>query len=274
MAVRTSRAGYAFSGLRLLQILLLVCVLPLLAMFMVRLDRLDAVPPFAVLFSLVAVLLALAYFVPTAGMHLVGRWNSYSTFVVGDAVFLALLVVAAVVLGAPLRTLDCAEVARRGLGIDSLAAIRYDGDGSARLDAARFGALDIGALSLPAVGETYQDGLRTAHAYEQWVGRVGGVCLQMKGAWVGTVVLDAVTAASVLVAALLRRTVRRLPEFKDEDLKADEDGLEPPPLMARGRSTDGEEGESAGAEARGRRSGESEWDSVGDGRCRSALSTV
>jgi hypothetical protein len=55
MAVRSSPAGYAFDGLRLLQVLWLLATIPLLSISMVRLDRLDAVPPYQLLYTLLVV---------------------------------------------------------------------------------------------------------------------------------------------------------------------------------------------------------------------------
>jgi hypothetical protein len=55
MAVRSSSTGYLFAVLRILQVLVLLATIPLLAIFMVRLDHLDAVPPYQLLFTLIVV---------------------------------------------------------------------------------------------------------------------------------------------------------------------------------------------------------------------------
>lgn len=304
MAVRTSPAGYGFTALRMLQLLVLFSILPLLSNFMISLDRLDAIPPYQLLFTLIMSLAGVAYFLSTAIMHMLGRGNSYTTFVLLDGVFLVLFIVAAVILGAPLSGLDCGEVAEKGHHISSLMLIRYDGDGNgtSRFDAEHFGALQIGGLDLPAVGDSYADGQQSAGNYEQWIGRVGGICRQMKGAWAGAMALDVLLAGSIVAAYLIRRSVRKLPEFEDDE--GDEVGFAMPAAAADTPRLDGGEGEplngrdgagrsqwggsdrpdSAGGSDRPDSRGESERpdsrgeserpDSVAGNKCPSALSAV
>jgi hypothetical protein len=154
--------------------------------------------------------------VPTVIMHLCGRL-SYTTIAILDMLASGLFIAASVFLGRPLPGLSCAEVTRLNYGIETLGDATYPFNSNASHAAKNFGALKVGRLSLPALGDTYDDMLENASHYEQWVGRVGGVCRQMKGAWAGAIVLAILCTASAVVSAKLRRNVRRLPEFEDDE---------------------------------------------------------
>jgi hypothetical protein len=149
-------------------------------------------------------------------MHLCGRL-SYTAVAILDVLASGLFIAAAIFLGRSLPGLSCAEVGRLNYNIETLGDATYPFNSNASHAAAKFGALKSGRLSLPALGDTYDDMLESASHYEQWVGRVGGVCRQMKGAWAGVMALAVLCAASAVVSAKLRVNVRRLPEFEDEE---------------------------------------------------------
>jgi hypothetical protein len=156
---------------------------------------------------------ALLYTIPTVLLHLCGAL-SYTTVAILDILSSSLFVAASVFLGRPLPRLSCAEVAQRNYGIQTFGDVTFGSNGS--YPAESFGALEVGGISLPALGDTYDELLENASHYEQWIGRVGDVCRQMKGAWTGAMMLATLFAVSAAVAGKLRVKVRRLPEY-DED---------------------------------------------------------
>ncbi|KAA8909501.1 hypothetical protein FN846DRAFT_888988 [Sphaerosporella brunnea] len=218
MAVRSSTAGYTFAALRIFQILALLSIFPLLLIFMARIDSIDAVPPYQLLYTLILSIFAMLYIVPTAGLHLCGT-PSYTALAVFDAVFSGLFIAASIFLGLPLSRISCREVARLNYNIETLEDVTFPSNSSDIYRAENFGEVKLGHLMLPELGSTYAQMLESAGKFEQWVGRVAGVCRQMKGAWAGCLLLVVLCAGSAVAAVLLRRKVWKIPEFEDEEEK-------------------------------------------------------
>ncbi|KAI5818435.1 hypothetical protein BZA77DRAFT_351697 [Pyronema omphalodes] len=164
-----SPIGYIFSGIRVLQLVVVIVTISFLSLLAVRIEHYPSAPPYQIIYTLVVALLALLYTSSTFLLHLLTSIH-YAVVIAADSTICALFIAAAVTMGLPLTRLT--------LGCN--------------------GSPEVPSLPIGLSGD-----------YATWILGVRGFCKQSRGAWCGSVILATLFLLSAANALYLRLIQRR-----------------------------------------------------------------
>ncbi|KAL7270525.1 hypothetical protein RUND412_006766 [Rhizina undulata] len=230
MAIRSGPVGYGFTACRIVEILLVAVLLCLCSFLAAEINALYGPnQPGPVMGALIVSVLALTYSFATLLLHVCGPLP-YPFAVGGDFLCFLGILISAVYIGQPLLHLDCAVVGAQNNHIDSLGDVVNSLDSSNYATDYRFipnarklfpaiqnvtGMESVNGLE--ALGETADSVISKLGSYEQWVGRVENVCVQMKGAWGIGIAACFIYAGTAVLAYILWRRVHTIRMFYVEE---------------------------------------------------------